>query len=458
MATNTPNYALRKPAATDLVNVKTDLSDNWDKVDAHAHSGTYAPFAPAHLLPGRKWAFLGDSITDGTGSSNVVYAFPTLAVLAAGGQVARTDSIEAGTPGYTSALALAYLPTVLSTYSPEGLVVLLGTNDAGTAVTLATFQANITAIVRLAKIQGLPVVLCTVPPRSAAVATAPIRTKIAAYNAWLRFWGPAQGCEVAEVFGATVDTTTGDLLAAYDSGDGIHPANLGHARIAQVVAQAMKRAAGDVAFGLRFAKDAFSLVSNPLMLGSGTATGWGEFAGGTGTAPAYSIESDLTGALAAGRWQVIDFDATASGGTRRFLTGPSFTGVTVGDVVVFHGVILVEDYNGTWEVDAAAGTSAVAPQVLNLAVTDLHVLGERNIGVNVGDLFATGNTCWQLGPYYMAFVVPAATTGFYLWVSVQLPTGKHVKVRVGAMDLFNATTLGITAFATGAGMTFVSGP
>lgn len=46
MASNTPNLSLRKPTNQDLVNVATDLSANFDKIDAHvtsatAHSGTY---------------------------------------------------------------------------------------------------------------------------------------------------------------------------------------------------------------------------------------------------------------------------------------------------------------------------------------------------------------------------------------------------------------------------------
>lgn len=41
MATTTPNYGLRKPANSDLVNVALDISGNMDLLDAHAHSGTY---------------------------------------------------------------------------------------------------------------------------------------------------------------------------------------------------------------------------------------------------------------------------------------------------------------------------------------------------------------------------------------------------------------------------------
>jgi parallel beta-helix repeat protein len=41
MASQTPNMDLRKPTNNDTVNVVTDLSANFDKIDAHAHSGTY---------------------------------------------------------------------------------------------------------------------------------------------------------------------------------------------------------------------------------------------------------------------------------------------------------------------------------------------------------------------------------------------------------------------------------
>lgn len=41
MGTSTPNYAFYKPDGTDPVDNATDLNANWDRADAHAHSGTY---------------------------------------------------------------------------------------------------------------------------------------------------------------------------------------------------------------------------------------------------------------------------------------------------------------------------------------------------------------------------------------------------------------------------------
>lgn len=41
MGTTTPNYDLFKPGSSDRVDVARDLAENLDKIDAHAHSGTY---------------------------------------------------------------------------------------------------------------------------------------------------------------------------------------------------------------------------------------------------------------------------------------------------------------------------------------------------------------------------------------------------------------------------------
>lgn len=43
MGTSTPNYELFKPATADFVDVTRDLNENFDKIDAHLHNGTYVP-------------------------------------------------------------------------------------------------------------------------------------------------------------------------------------------------------------------------------------------------------------------------------------------------------------------------------------------------------------------------------------------------------------------------------
>lgn len=44
MGTSTPNFSFYKPDRSDPVDVTTDLNANWDRADAHAHSGTYVRF------------------------------------------------------------------------------------------------------------------------------------------------------------------------------------------------------------------------------------------------------------------------------------------------------------------------------------------------------------------------------------------------------------------------------
>ena len=51
MGTTTPNYDLFKPGSSDRVDVARDLAENLDKIDAHAHSGTYVSFAQLALNP-----------------------------------------------------------------------------------------------------------------------------------------------------------------------------------------------------------------------------------------------------------------------------------------------------------------------------------------------------------------------------------------------------------------------
>ncbi|HYH49650.1 MAG TPA: hypothetical protein VEG38_08885 [Acidimicrobiia bacterium] len=46
MATYTERFNLRKPTASDHVNVALDIAGNMDLLDAHTHSGTYVPSDP----------------------------------------------------------------------------------------------------------------------------------------------------------------------------------------------------------------------------------------------------------------------------------------------------------------------------------------------------------------------------------------------------------------------------
>src|SRR5436190_16481957 len=104
------------------------------------------PADPISLLGfGRKVTWAGDSITNGSASSNATYAFPSQCVRIAGSAYLRTLDIK-GVPGNTSAQLLARMDDVLANH-PDHVHIAIGTNDASQAVTTATYAANIAAIV-----------------------------------------------------------------------------------------------------------------------------------------------------------------------------------------------------------------------------------------------------------------------------------------------------------------------
>lgn len=335
---------------------------------------------------------------------------------------------------------LARFTSTLDAYPQIGAVsILVGTNDASQSVPPATFISNVLRMVTTAMQRGLPVVVCTVPPRGSA-ATAGIHNLINAYNLLLRLYQRDYGYELAEVHSALVDTTSGYMLAAYDSGDTTHPNTLGHIKIGQPVAAAMRRAAK--------LTNQYSIVQSVLPAGLLTTdplntraapngTGWYEWPGGSGTAPVYSMVADAQGILTAGRWAQMAFDASSSGGTRRLATTVN-SGFSSGDTVLICGRIQIEDLASRWEADVAAGTAQASVSIVNqsgVGITGASTFGGRSSGIK------NSSGYFDLGPFAVQFVVPAGTTQLIPWISVTLPTGANVKMRLAEFGLLNVTTM-----------------
>lgn len=430
------------------VPVMATLSDQGTAI---GERGAVKVTALAHQigLIGRRWAFLGDSITNGSTAGNFAYSYAPEAVVAVGGLIARPDSIEAGVPGESSVQALARLPDVIAA-GAQGLVVLVGTNDVAQGLALAVSSAAIAEIVLTARSFGMPVVLCTTPPRGAA-ATVELRKATAALQCWVRTYAASLGAELADVAAVLADLSTGGL--AHDSGDLVHPSASGHIKIMQVVGKAMIRASLIPApYGLVRAPDAHNLVTDPLNLrASVTSGGWFEQPGGSGTAPTYSFVADTSGVLPAGRWAQQDFDAV-SGGTRYLATSIG-AGWAVGDEMLVTAHLQIEDVSGSWEADVVAGTANHKIIITNQSGVSISVANmiQRNPGIPG----AAG--IYNIGPICIPFVVPAGTTAMSIWVQGQLPTGKRCKFRVGCIGAFNLTQMGLVG-AYGTGIYMVSVP
>lgn len=220
-------------------------------------SGVYVETA----RPTRSVVALGDSITDGAGSSpNRNQRWPDLlaqrlaprdvAVLNAGISGGRLLSDGMG------ASALARFERDVLSLRPDSVLVLIGINDIAwpgssfeperAAVGAASLIAGYRQLIARAQVHGVRIVGATLTPFEGALPDAPIRDYYnrdkerlrQAVNAWIRDSGE---------FDAVVDfdAITRDprhprrLRPAYDSGDRLHPGDAGYRAMAEAVDEAV---------------------------------------------------------------------------------------------------------------------------------------------------------------------------------------------------------------------------
>jgi acyl-CoA thioesterase I len=116
----------------------------------------------------------GDSLTFGTGAGPEE-AYPQ--VLA---KLINRPVVGAGVPGETTAEGMERLPAVLDEVRPKLILLCLGGNDMLRRIETATIEANLRAMVRLARSQGIGVVLIGVPEPVLFGTTAAFYGKLAA--------------------------------------------------------------------------------------------------------------------------------------------------------------------------------------------------------------------------------------------------------------------------------------
>lgn len=256
----------------------TDAATKWASVGSVAGtkayddlSATYAPLLGAAFGYGdRTLAFIGDSIT-AQGVSDNVFGNTTseVATFIDNGWVGhatlrsaalwRFHSVRA-TSGYTPAqIRTTHLPGVI-TAAPWACVVLAGTNSEATTALSITELGLIYGELEAA---GIHPILCTIPPRGQATYESDL-------NMWIRRYARDHGHVLVDFHTALVDSTTGALAAAYDSGDGIHPNAAGSALMGTTFATAMTAALGSRAYDLAsdFAADSSLLIPNAVFTGS----------------------------------------------------------------------------------------------------------------------------------------------------------------------------------------------
>ena len=171
------------------------------------------------LAPDAVVLAFGDSITYGTGAA-AGQNYPALLESLIGRKVQG-----AGVPGEVSAAGLARLPSALEYYSPQLLILCHGGNDFLRRLGDKQAADNIRAMVRAARSRGVAVMLIAVP-------------KPGFFPAPPDFYA-----DIAEEFGLPIEETVLKKVLTDNElkSDLIHPNGRGYARLAQAIAEVLKK-------------------------------------------------------------------------------------------------------------------------------------------------------------------------------------------------------------------------
>ena len=184
-----------------------------------AGCGEKVPQLP-RLAPTDVIVAFGDSLTFGTGAAEPE-SYPVVL-----GSLLGRPVVRAGVPGEVTAQGLARLPAVIEEHQPRLVIVCLGGNDMLRQVKEAEIRSNLRTIIRTLKERGIGVVLIGVPRPALITAAATFYSEIAA-----EFGIPYEGKVVTSV-----------LYAPDMKADPIHPNAKGYRRMAEAIAELLKKA------------------------------------------------------------------------------------------------------------------------------------------------------------------------------------------------------------------------
>lgn len=381
---------------------------------------------------GTRWVFMGDSITAGSSSSTIYYQYTAIAPQIAGRAIQMV--YNAGVPGNNSTQMLARFGADVLAKPGDTVHILCGTNDAGQAVPIATYAANMKAMVSQAQAAGWAVILGTAPPRGSGVTAA---VKLATYtqNLWLKRYAAAQNIPLVDYCAALVDTTSGLYLAANDSGDGVHPTDAGHYAMATALASTVAAVnAGTYSLpGLVItAGDPCNLLPMPggQLMGTNApgatdtgASGW--YHSGTAT---FAVLANSAGIL--GQWYSI---AMTNTNTFAYVyLGVPAAAMTPGDVLAVTYVSAVDNL-----VQPAIADVQV---LFSAAFTDAAYANQQ-----VYALWSGGRPLSPTGPSYFEFPVPAGkyNAEFRAQLKTTATATAAGRLKLAQYGVYNLTALGI---------------
>lgn len=361
----------------------------------------------------------GDSHTVGTGATNAYGAFPKKSSDFAGGLVISPYSVNGGVGGENSSQLLVRIPGIISS-GAQTLFVLIGTNDAGQGVSVASYAANIQAIKALADQANVGFSIGTVPPRLAGQPAGAIALTNS-YNMWLRTWTATNGILLVDVWGALVDITLGTTRADLNS-DGVHLNDAGHLEMAKVIAAGLSTIIQAPIWPINSA--GLGLTADPMATNAvpQNSARWDFVAGYYAEIVVAPLDAATTStySLPAGRW--IRFSHNNTSGSTRYSTyrkTVDLTKFSAGDKLLFLMYVRASEPNALNKVEVRDASSS-----LGLAIDGMAIANP--------------------GPVAFTYTVPATKPGeLQISFTQAAPTGRTTWVDIGTADVLNMTTLGV---------------
>ena len=174
-----------------------------------------APVGPSEVI-----VAFGDSLTYGTGAAEHE-SYPVVLAL-----LIQRNVVRAGVPGETTVGGLARLESVIEEHRPALMIVCLGGNDMLRKLDETQTRNNLREIIKTIKGRGIAVALVGVP-KPALITSA-----------------PAFYVELAQEFDIPLEgkVVTDVLYRAELKADLIHPNAKGYRRIAEAIAELLKKA------------------------------------------------------------------------------------------------------------------------------------------------------------------------------------------------------------------------
>lgn len=383
---------------------------------------------PLPAILARKWDFEGDSLTVGSGGT-APYLYPNMTEAYAGSANVLLSSVNNGVGGTNlNAMRISMLANLASF---DGVILLGGTNDAdggaafGPSSDPTTSTGAIVAMANACKTAGKPLVVGIPPPFYASFNTNPFQTALIAIRNWILANSSTYKYIVADYFAQMV-AGDGQMLAAYQSGDGVHVNSEGYSLMAKILRTALG-AAGYLRVNAVAQQPGTNLCSNPGNAGAGAVpTGATEVYADAGAAAwPKTYVADVGGILVPGnRWYKVVADNSAGGAAVRRDVQFAGASLPVGHIGSFRCKYRFTDNNGT----SFAQFRTAGAGFVELAV------GLGGI-VQGGQFFSDGSS-----PYEVDLRFTSAGTAVHNPMMVmKMDVGENVTVEIGDIGMFDMT-------------------